>query len=168
MSPKPLQKLKPFFKPRPRKVAAAPQPASPRSPGGDQAVVGLAPPPATGASDGALAERRDQLARQYAELQSDLGGLVYEMAIRDYFRLDVVTRQAAKLQAVDAQLAAVERQLQGGAPAAAPSCNNCGASLQPGAAFCAQCGTALATPLATAAALPVGQTPVPPAGAATR
>jgi hypothetical protein len=44
-------------------------------------------------------------------LQSDLGGLVYEMAIRDAYRLDVITRQAAKLQTVDAQLTEVERAI---------------------------------------------------------
>ena len=46
-----------------------------------------------------------------ADVQSDLGGLVYEMAIRDSYRLDVITRRAAKLQAVDAQLTEVERSI---------------------------------------------------------
>jgi hypothetical protein len=50
------------------------------------------------------------------------------MAIRDHFRLDVLSRQAAKLQQVDAELAEVERMLTlgqagaaGPAAAAAPS-----------------------------------------------
>jgi hypothetical protein len=58
-----------------------------------------------------LLDRRDRLKSEYAELQSDLGGLVYEMAIRDAYRVDVITRRAAKLQAVDAQLTEVERLL---------------------------------------------------------
>ena len=39
------------------------------------------------------AERRDELAERLAELQWDLGGLAYEMAIRDHFRLDVLMRR---------------------------------------------------------------------------
>jgi hypothetical protein len=58
-----------------------------------------------------LEARRARLAREYAEVESDLGGLVYEMAIRDSYRLDVITRRAAKLQAIDAQLTEVERSL---------------------------------------------------------
>ena len=63
------------------------------------------------ADAGLLASRREQLAREFAELQSDLGGLVYEMAMRDEFRPELVARQAAKLQAVDLELSAVERAL---------------------------------------------------------
>ena len=58
-----------------------------------------------------LEARRARLEREYAEVESDLGGLVYEMAIRDSYRLDVITRRAAKLQAVDAQLTEVEQSL---------------------------------------------------------
>ena len=58
-----------------------------------------------------LRQRRDALARELAELQSDLGGLAYEMAIRDHFRLDVLVRQAGRLQEVDAQLSEVEHLL---------------------------------------------------------
>ena len=87
------------------------------------------------------------------------------MAIRDHFRLDVVTRQAAKLQAVDVELTAVERGLQG-AVIQGQSCRACGAALQPGAAFCAQCGTAQAAPLATATPQPaVAVAPANPAAA---
>ncbi len=58
-------------------------------------------PPAAGARASGPAElvkRRDELVGRFAELQWDLGGLIYEMARRDHFRLDVVVRQAAKLQ----------------------------------------------------------------------
>jgi hypothetical protein len=58
-----------------------------------------------------LRRRRDELAREVTELHWDLGGLTYEMAIRDHFRLDVLVRRAAKLQDRDAELAEVERLL---------------------------------------------------------
>jgi phosphatidylinositol-3-phosphatase len=45
-----------------------------------------------------LRRRRDELAEQVAELHWDLGGLTYEMAIRDHFRLDLLVRHAAVLQ----------------------------------------------------------------------
>ena len=45
-----------------------------------------------------LQRRRDQLNARVAELQWDLGGLVYEMAIRDRIRVDVLVKRAAELQ----------------------------------------------------------------------
>jgi hypothetical protein len=90
-----------------------------------------------------LERRREQLALQVAELQFDLGGLAYEMAIRDHFRLDVLTRRAAELQRADAELAEVERMLAAEQRSEAGSCAACGAPHSRGAAFCWQCGTAL-------------------------
>ena len=58
-----------------------------------------------------LRARRDELAERVAELTWDLGGLTYEMAIRDHFRLDVLVRRAAELQEADAELGEVERLL---------------------------------------------------------
>lgn len=87
-----------------------------------------------------LRQRRDSLAEQLAELQWDLGGLAYEMAIRDHFRLDVLARQAAKLQQVDAELAEVERILRLEQGGAAGACGSCGALYARGAVFCWQCG----------------------------
>ena len=58
-----------------------------------------------------LRRRRDVLAQEVTELHWDLGGLTYEMAIRDHFRLDVLVRRAAKLQERDAELTEVERLL---------------------------------------------------------
>ena len=80
---------------------------------------------------------------QLAELQWDLGGLVYEMARRDHFRLDVVARQAAKLQAVDAELGEVERLLHLERAGAGGNCPACGALHARGAVYCWQCGTDL-------------------------
>lgn len=87
-----------------------------------------------------LKERRERLADQLAELQWDLGGLAYEMAIRDHFRLDVLVRQAAKLQEVDAELAEVERILRLDEAGAAGACGQCGALYARGSVFCWQCG----------------------------
>jgi hypothetical protein len=88
----------------------------------------------------ALRHRRDELAEQVAELHWNLGGLTYEMAIRDYFRLDVLIRRAAMLQERDAELAEVERLLHMQESGAAGSCLSCGALRSRGAVFCWQCG----------------------------
>ena len=63
-----------------------------------------------------LATRRDELMARYAELQCDLGGLVYEMAIRDHIRVDVLVRRAAVRQDVDAELGEIERVPEPGLP----------------------------------------------------
>jgi phosphatidylinositol-3-phosphatase len=69
-----------------------------------------------------LRRRRDQLAKQVSQEHWDLGGLAYEMAVRDHFRLDVLVRRAALLQEHDMELADLERKLQaaGGESQAAP------------------------------------------------
>ena len=90
-----------------------------------------------------LLERREDLSRRFAELQWDLGGLAYEMAIRDHFRLDVIVRRAAELQEVDAELGEVERLLRLDDAAAAGSCSSCGALHSRGAVFCWACGANL-------------------------
>ncbi|HEV7943641.1 MAG TPA: hypothetical protein VGP17_12680 [Solirubrobacteraceae bacterium] len=59
----------------------------------------------------ALMSRREQLATEVQRLRSHLGGLTYEMAIRDHFRLDVLVRRAAILQECESELAEVERLL---------------------------------------------------------
>lgn len=87
-----------------------------------------------------LEKRRDRLARELVDVQWDLGGLTYEMARRDHFRLDVLTRQAAKLQQLDAELGEVERMLKLDQAGAAGACGNCGALYAQGSVFCWQCG----------------------------
>jgi hypothetical protein len=87
-----------------------------------------------------LERRRDRLARELSELQWDLGGLTYEMASRDHYRLDLLTVQAAKLQKVDAELAEVERMLKLDQAGAAGACGSCGALYARGSVFCWQCG----------------------------
>lgn len=110
-----------------------------------------APPPAPAAPEtrgltigpSALLERRDRLTREFAALQADLGGLAYEMAVRDHFRLDVLVRHAARLQEVDAELGEVERLVRLEDAGAAGTCPTCGALHSRGAVFCWQCGTEL-------------------------
>jgi hypothetical protein len=91
----------------------------------------------------ALQLRRDALAQQVTELHWDLGGLAYEMAIRDHFRLDVLVRRAAVLQERDAELAELERLLRMGQDGVAGDCPSCGAPHSRGALYCWQCGTTL-------------------------
>lgn len=90
-----------------------------------------------------LTRRRDQLNARVAELQWDLGGLVYEMAIRDRIRVDVLVRRAAELQNADAELNEVERILRLEETATAGQCASCGAPHSTGAAYCWQCGQPL-------------------------
>jgi hypothetical protein len=104
---------------------------------------GAAPAPVASDGRSELRRRRDELAEQVTELHWDLGGLAYEMATRDYFRLDVLVRRAAVLQERDAELAEVERLLALEDSASAGSCPGCGAPHSRGAVFCWQCGATL-------------------------
>ncbi len=87
--------------------------------------------------------QRDRLLEKFTVMQADLGGAFYEMAIRDHVRLDVLTRKAAELQRVDAELLAVERVLELERADAAGLCPGCGAPYGHAVRFCAQCGHAL-------------------------
>ncbi len=87
-----------------------------------------------------LSLRRDKLAQEVAEHHWNLGGLTYEMAIRDHFRLDVLIRRAAMLQEREAELAEVERLLHMQEGSIAGACASCGAVRSRGAVFCWQCG----------------------------
>ena len=104
-------------------------------------VAGSLPAREDGGVD--LRRRRDQLAARVAELQFDLGGLVYEMAIRDRIRVDVIVRRAAALQDADSELAEVERILRLEETSTAGACASCGAPHSSGAAYCWQCGQPL-------------------------
>lgn len=87
-----------------------------------------------------LERRRDQLKARVAELQWDLGGLVYEMAIRDRIRVDVLVKRAALLQDADSELAEIDRILRLEHSATAGICASCGAPHSTGASYCWQCG----------------------------
>lgn len=101
------------------------------------------PHPSVPEAQSELRRRRDRLAAEVAELQWSLGGLTYEMAIRDHFRLDLLLRRAAMLQARDAELAEVERLLHMQESGVAGDCPSCGAVRSRGAVYCWQCGTAV-------------------------
>jgi hypothetical protein len=90
-----------------------------------------------------LVARREELFRRFADLQWDLGGLIYERARRDAFRLEVINSRAAELQEVDAELGEVDRLLRLEEAGAAGTCSACGAPHSRGAGFCWQCGTPL-------------------------
>jgi hypothetical protein len=90
-----------------------------------------------------LGRRRDQLVARVAELQWDLGGLAYEMAIRNHVQVDVLVKRAAALQDADAELNEVERLVRMEESATAGSCGSCGAPHSSGATFCWQCGQPL-------------------------
>jgi len=90
-----------------------------------------------------LGRRRDELAGRLAELQWDLGGLTYEMAIRNHVKVEVLVRQAAALQEVDRELCEVERILRSESAGTAGLCAGCQAPHSGGAAYCWQCGQPL-------------------------
>ena len=90
-----------------------------------------------------LQRRRDQLVARVAELQWDLGGLVYEMAVRNSIRVEVMVKRAVVLQDADAELNEVERILRMEETGTAGSCVSCGAPHSSGATFCWQCGKPL-------------------------
>lgn len=98
------------------------------------------PPAPTNAE---LIARRDRLIEQFALSQAELGGVFYEMAIRDHIRLDVLTKRAAALQRVDAELAEVEQLLRGDDGPVAGNCPDCGSRHTAHARFCSRCGYVL-------------------------
>jgi hypothetical protein len=133
----------------PRAIVKQPSGVGPRGKGGRRKAV----TPTAGANGASavgtpvgqpeLLKQREELSRKFAELQWDLGGIAYEMASRDHYRLDVLNKQAAKLQEVDAELGQIERLLKLGTAGAAGTCPACGALQARGAVFCWQCGNEL-------------------------
>jgi hypothetical protein len=98
------------------------------------------------AVDAELLAQRDRLVERFAVMQSELGGLFYEMAIRDHIRMDVLMPRAAELQRVDAELGQLQRLIDTGATSVGGNCPACGAVYARGAAFCAQCAHPLTEP----------------------
>jgi hypothetical protein len=92
-----------------------------------------------------LERRREQLVAKVAELQWDLGGLVYEMTVRNSIDVEVIVKRAVPLQDADAELGEVERILRMEQTGTAGVCNSCGAPHSTGATFCWQCGKPILT-----------------------
>jgi hypothetical protein len=111
----------------------------------DRGEAGASTPAGAGpsASMAELRGRRRELAERVAELTWDLGGLAYEMAVRDHYRLDVLSRRAAELQDFDAQLGEVQRLIAGAEAGIHGQCRSCGSVHSRGAAFCWHCGAPL-------------------------
>lgn len=150
---------------RPPRAIVKPSGVSPKGRGGRRKAVsagaGSNGSSAVGAPVGQpeLLKQREELSRKFAELQWDLGGMAYEMASRDHYRLDVLNKQAAKLQEVDAELGQIERLLKLGTAGAAGTCPACGALQAHGAVFCWQCGNEL-RPAANSGEKPKPKPPV--------
>lgn len=108
-----------------------------------------------------LREERLRLAELVAERTWDLGGLTYEMAVRDHFRVDVLAKKSAELQELESQLSEIERLLAN-ADGVGGNCRYCGSPHARGAAYCWRCGHPLGVPQPAARA-----THVVDAGAAT-
>jgi hypothetical protein len=131
---------------RPRRAVVRPSGVRPKRKGGRQEAVTAGQNgavPGTAIDQPELLARREELSRRFAELQWDLGGMTYEMAARDHYRLDVLNKQAGRLQEVDAELGQIERLLKLGEEGAAGTCPACGALQARGAVFCWQCGNEL-------------------------
>jgi hypothetical protein len=58
-----------------------------------------------------LVAERDRLTERFVLMQSELGGLFYEMAIRDHLQLDLLVERAAAMQKVEAELLRLDHQL---------------------------------------------------------
>jgi len=123
---------------------------------GPSGVAGSPAPQATGAvvipvaghgappgSMSELRQKRLEVAEKVAALTWDLGGLAYEMAIRDHYRLDVLSRKAAELQEADAQLGELQRLLANAEAGIDGQCRSCGAVHSRGAGYCWHCGAPL-------------------------
>jgi hypothetical protein len=103
-----------------------------------------APPPSEAATPSPdLVAQRDRLTERFALMQSELGGLFYEMAIRDHVKMDVLIEKAAALQRVDVELAQLDHLLHDGDGAIGGRCPSCGTPHARGAAFCSQCAAPL-------------------------
>lgn len=114
-----------------------------------------------------LVAQRDRLLEKFTVMQADLGGAFYEMAIRDHVRLDVLTRKAAELQRVDAELTALDRLIEVERSDAAGHCPSCGSPFGHGVRFCDQCGNSLSASIEPAPVpAPAATPPAPPASEA--
>lgn len=58
-----------------------------------------------------LVAERDRLIERFVLMQSELGGLFYEMAIRDHLQLDLLVERAAAMQRVENELHGLEERL---------------------------------------------------------
>jgi hypothetical protein len=119
------------------------QPPGSADPGAGATLLPAGGLSASASSISELRRRRLELAERVASLTWDLGGLAYEMAIRDHYRLDVLARKAAELQEADAELGELQRLLATAEAGVHGQCRSCGAVHSRGAAYCWHCGAPL-------------------------
>ena len=110
---------------------------------GPAAAAAVSPTAGSDAPSPELLAQRERLTERFALMQSELGGLFYEMAIRDHVQMDVLITKAAALQRVDTELAQLEHLLHDAGGVIGGQCPSCGAAHARGAAFCSQCATPL-------------------------
>jgi hypothetical protein len=132
---------RPSVSAKPTAASAGVAPETDSGVGGVVLPAGGLPTPSGSMSE--LRRRRLELAERVAALTWDLGGLAYEMAIRDHYRLDVLARKASELQEMDAQLGEVQRLLATAEAGVHGQCRSCGAVHSRGAAYCWHCGAPL-------------------------
>ena len=143
------ERVRKAWEQRPPSMRTRPRPARPQK--AKRPRPQARPQPDAGTGDlRELRAQRDRLVERFTVMQADLGGAFYEMAIRDHVRIDVLTRKAAELQRVDAELATVEATLELERAGAAGICPSCSAPFATGTRFCGQCGTPLTTSPAVA------------------
>jgi hypothetical protein len=114
-----------------------------RRPSPTAAATAVSPTETGGSPSPELLAQRERLTERFALMQSELGGLFYEMAIRDHVQMDVLIAKAAALQRVDTELAQLEHLLHAGEGAIGGHCPSCGVAHARGAAFCSQCAAPL-------------------------
>jgi len=105
------------------------------------AAPAAAPQAESGSAE--LLAQRERLTERFALMQAELGGLFYEMAIRDHITLEVLIEKAAALQRIDIELAQIGYLLDTGDRSIGGHCPSCGLAHARGAAFCSQCAAPL-------------------------
>ncbi len=106
-------------------------------------TVTSAPAGETASPSAELLAQRERLTERFALMQSELGGLFYEMAVRDHITLEVLIEKAAALQRIDIELAQLGYLLDSGDRSIGGHCPSCGLAHARGAAFCSQCASPL-------------------------
>lgn len=135
-----------------RKNTTGARPAYPVAPSAATATAPVAPSAAAGTQAQPvtsspelreLGERVERLRNEFAELQWNIGGLAYEMAARNYFKLEVLREHAAELQRIDAELGEATRLMSIERASAGGDCPRCGSLFGTGAFYCWNCGFSL-------------------------
>jgi hypothetical protein len=96
-----------------------------------------------------LERRHRELTEQVAGLTFDLGGLAYERARYDHYRVDVLAQRAGTLHVAERELGEVEKVLLAARDGIAGTCAACGVVRSRGAVYCWSCGKPVTAALPT-------------------